>query len=285
MKTLVITGASGGIGLATARRFLKDSYRVINFSRRPCPLKEVVHFEMDLQKVCPDKLEMCRSHLEKADEIVLVHNASLLYKDTVDGVDENQLHHVFAVNVAAPCLLNKWILKWMDECQKRKKDSKCSILYVGSTLSEKAVSRAFSYVTTKHAQAGMMKATCQDLMGRGIHTALICPGFTDTEMLREHVGGDETTLQALGESNSYGRLIQPEEIGRYDLFRGQSFRSQRFCCPRPSRPKGNIKNDGELCTRSICTQSHRPPPHWGAPNGGLQFSLCPGQRGKFYFEN
>ena len=48
-----------------------------------------------------------------------------------------------------------------------------SVLFVGSTLSEKAVKGAFSYVVSKHAQLGMMRATCQDLMGRGIHTALV----------------------------------------------------------------------------------------------------------------
>jgi 3-oxoacyl-[acyl-carrier protein] reductase len=63
-----------------------------------------------------------------------------------------------------------------------------SVLYVGSTLSEKAVPGSFSYVVSKHAQLGMMRATCQDLMGTGIHTAMVCPGFTDTEMLRNHLG-------------------------------------------------------------------------------------------------
>ncbi len=37
----------------------------------------------------------------------------------------------------------------------------------------------------------MMRATCQDLMGSGVHTAMVCPGFTDTEMLRTHLGHDE----------------------------------------------------------------------------------------------
>ena len=63
-----------------------------------------------------------------------------------------------------------------------------------------------------HAQLGMMRATCQDLMGRGIHTALICPGFTDTSMLRQHVGHDDTVLDNLGEMNSFGRLVAPSEI-------------------------------------------------------------------------
>ena len=49
-------------------------------------------------------------------------------------------------------------------------------------------------------------------MGRGIHTALICPGFTDTSMLRQHVGHDESVLDQLGTMNSFGRLVTPDEI-------------------------------------------------------------------------
>jgi NAD(P)-dependent dehydrogenase (short-subunit alcohol dehydrogenase family) len=87
-----------------------------------------------------------------------------------------------------------------------------SLLYVGSTLSEKAVSHSFSYVVSKHAQLGMMRASCQDLMGTGIHTALICPGFTDTEMLRTHLGEDPGTERMIASMNSYNRLIDPAEI-------------------------------------------------------------------------
>jgi NAD(P)-dependent dehydrogenase (short-subunit alcohol dehydrogenase family) len=67
-------------------------------------------------------------------------------------------------------------------------------------------------VVSKHAQLGMMRATCQDLMGSGIHTALICPGFTDTEMLRTHLGDDPEVEQAIAGMNSFNRLIEPDEI-------------------------------------------------------------------------
>ena len=87
-----------------------------------------------------------------------------------------------------------------------------SVLYIGSTLSEKAVANSFSYVTSKHAQLGMMRATCQDLMGSGIHTAMICPGFTDTEMLRTHLGNDPAVEAAVAGMNSFSRLIEPAEI-------------------------------------------------------------------------
>lgn len=84
--------------------------------------------------------------------------------------------------------------------------------YIGSTLSEKGVPGSASYVSSKHAIAGLMKVTCQDLKGRDIHTACICPGFTATEMLVEHLGNDsELSDQILG-MQTMGRLIQPNEI-------------------------------------------------------------------------
>ncbi len=56
----------------------------------------------------------------------------------------------------------------------------------------------------------MMRATCQDLAGEKIHTACVCPGFTDTEMLREHI--PEDVMPAIQEMSAYERLITPEEI-------------------------------------------------------------------------
>ena len=70
----------------------------------------------------------------------------------------------------------------------------------------------FSYIVSKHALVGMMRATCQDLVGRAIHTACICPGFTDTEMLREHVPTD--AMDGLRSMSAYGRLINPDEIAQ-----------------------------------------------------------------------
>ena len=97
-----------------------------------------------------------------------------------------------------------------------------SILYVNSTLGEKAVTNAYSYVVSKHAGIGMMKANCQDLAGRGIHTLSICPGFTDTEMLRAHVGHSDEVLKDIAGGVLMGRLIEPEEIAAALLFGAQS---------------------------------------------------------------
>ena len=121
-----------------------------------------------------------------------------------------RLARVLQINVVAPQQLNRILLARMG--------SGSAIVYVGSTLGEKAVAGSCSYVVSKHALLGLMRATCQDLAGRGIHTACVCPGFTDTEMLRAHVGQDPAILGSLASGVTFGRLIAPVEVARTILF-------------------------------------------------------------------
>ena len=181
MKCLLITGASAGIGLHTAETFRKAGYQVINLSRRRCPLDAVTHINCDLAE--SGFIEQISAQitptLQQAEETVLIHNAARLTNDSAVETPSNSLREIVEVNLIAPNTLNYFAIPFMQPGS--------SVLYVGSTLSEKAVPNSFSYVTTKHAMVGMMRATCQDLAGRKIHTACVCPGFTDTEMLRQHV--------------------------------------------------------------------------------------------------
>ncbi len=206
MKILLITGASAGIGLATARLFADDGFTVVNLSRRRCPLPRATHINCDL--ATPRFLDNISGQLGPllgdAERIVLVHNAARLDNDSAVETPSNRLREVIEVNLVAANTLNYFTLPFMR--------SGSSVLYVGSTLSEKAIPGKFSYVVTKHALVGMMRATCQDLAGRSIHTACICPGFTDTEMLREHVPAD--ALDSVRSMSTYGRLITPDEIAR-----------------------------------------------------------------------
>lgn len=206
MKVAIITGASVGIGSATAQAFLEEGFTVFSLARRACPVQGVTSLTCDLADEASinstaDKLEQA---LKGSAQVALVHNASQMRKDRVDDCNSESLGQVMSTNVIAINSLNQRLLPIMP--------SSSSVLYVGSTLSEKAVPGSFSYVVSKHAQLGMMRATCQDLMGRGIHTAMICPGFTDTEMLRTHLGNDPEVEAAVAGMNSFNRLIAPDEI-------------------------------------------------------------------------
>ena len=214
MKLAIVTGASAGIGLATAESFLEAGYEVVNLSRRPCPLAEVTHIRCDLAE--RDVLDAVGAalieHLDAAETCALVHNASQLRNDTAAETPSEALRDVLEVNVVGINTLNRLAIPRMGP-------GSC-ILFVASTLAEKAVPGSYSYVVSKHAQVGMMRACCQDLAGTGIHTACICPGFTDTEMLRAHVPAD--ALDTVRGMSAFNRLIEPREIAETLLWAATS---------------------------------------------------------------
>lgn len=211
-RALVITGASRGIGHATARHFLQQDYRVINLSRTASSLEGISQIITDLSD--PNWLSACSEQIlsltDGCEQIALIHCAALLHKDCVNTVSAKSLQDVMQIGVIAPVQLNQLLLPQMK--------AGSSIIYVGSTLSEKAVPNAFSYVVSKHGVIGAMRSTCQDLAGTGVHTACVCPGFTDTEMLRTHVGESEEVLSAIAEGVTFKRLADPEEIANTIYF-------------------------------------------------------------------
>ena len=211
-KHLIITGASSGIGYATAKLFQEDGYQVINLSRSKINLKNANHLSADLSKRdwSNEVSKKLSSILTDSSEISLIHNASMMQSDNVENIDINNLRDIYEVNLVAPAILNKIIIPYMKNGS--------SILYVGSTLSEKAVPQMSSYVTSKHGMIGLMRSTCQDLFGRYIHTACICPGATETEMLQEYVQGNQEALDMMAQTLSENRLISSEEIAKTLFF-------------------------------------------------------------------
>lgn len=211
-RVLIITGASRGIGLATARLFAERGYSVYNLSRSKAEDPAIHHIAVDISAV--DWLEPVRAALlqavAQADEVVLVHNAGSIIKDSLKQFDVAQFQRVMQINVTAPAQLSSLLLPVMRPGS--------AIVYVGSTLSEMAVANSCAYVTSKHALVGLMRSTCQDLAGTGIHTSCVCPGFTDTEMLREHVGGSEEVLASIAAGVTQNRLIRPGEIAETIYF-------------------------------------------------------------------
>ncbi len=209
MNTAIITGASVGIGRATAEAFLAEDFAVYNLSRRPCPVAGVNNLGCDLtsRSSIEDACKVLAEAIGNCNSVALVHNASQMLKDSTADCNSDSLRDVLETNVVAINSINQLLLPLLPR--------NSSLLYVGSTLSEKAVSNSFSYVVSKHAQLGMMRASCQDLMGSGVHTAMICPGFTDTEMLRTHLGEDPAVEQMIAAMNGFNRLIEPGEIAEF----------------------------------------------------------------------
>ncbi len=209
--TLVVTGGSRGIGVETVSRFIEAGYDVYNVSRSPCPVVGVKSLSCDLtdttavRATASELRAALAAHVDGATSgpICVVHNAAIHVSDSAVHIDASEMAASFAAQTIAPAMINAEMLPLMPYGS--------SIIFVGSTLSEKAVAGALTYSTCKHALAGLMRATAQDIFGSGIHTALVCPGFTDTSMLRGHLGGEDG-VAAVTQNVSFGRLVDPGEI-------------------------------------------------------------------------
>lgn len=211
-KTLVVTGASKGIGLASAELFKSNGYSVINISRSNCELDGVININLDMSNEAwlePHASEILTS-VGDPDQLVLLHNAAMMTKDTVSDIEGETLRQVLQLNVVAAAELNSLLIP------KMRPDS--SILYISSTLGRKAVANTHAYVISKHAVIGQMRASCQDLAGSMIHTAAICPGFTETEMLKAHLGANPDIYEQITAGIAHRRLAQPQEIAETILF-------------------------------------------------------------------
>ncbi len=211
-KFAIITGASSGIGLATAKLFIENNWIVISVSRQICNIDNVINVQTDLS----DSVSLANLQnklneiIVKSSVICMVHNAAFYQKDSILNLTSSALRQALEVNVVSPIYLNQLLIPHMR--------AGSSIIYIGSTLSEKAVKNAASYAVSKHASVGMMRATCQDLAGMHIHTVCICPGFTDTIMLRKHLNNDEAIISQISDKGCFNRLIVPSEIADVILF-------------------------------------------------------------------
>jgi len=209
---VIVTGGSRGIGRAILERFSKDGVICLNLSRGAAALPGVLDIAVDFADPAWEARLPARLLPLVKDQgpVCLVHNAAALHSDTALSLDAAAMRVALELNVVAPAALNRLLDPHLV--------SGSSILYIGSTLSEIGVPGKASYVTSKHALLGLMRATCQDLDGRSVHTAAVCPGFTDTEMLRESVGNSAAIIASIARRMTFGRLVEPKEIAEVVYF-------------------------------------------------------------------
>ena len=203
---VIITGASHGIGKSTAQQFSSLKWNVINLSRTSCDIANVQNIPVDFsdpawpKMVTDELLALVAPH----QKLCIVHNAAMLQKDTIYNLDGTAFAKVLQLNVIAPQQLNHLLLPTLPKTS--------SIIYVASTLATKGVRETASYIASKHALLGLMRATMHDTADKGIHTVCICPGATNTTMLQTHTRKDPVTMNALKRLSAFNRLVEPEEI-------------------------------------------------------------------------
>ena len=214
-KTLLLTGASRGIGHATVKRFSREGWRVITCSRQafaedcPWPAGPEDHIQLDLsdQEGVGIAIAEIRHRIEAEGGQLnaLVNNAAISPK-TGDGKRLNSIEtpmhvwrDVFQVNFFAPIMLARGLFKELAA-------AKGSVVNVTSIVGSRVHPFAgTAYATSKAALSALTREMAADFGPHGIRVNAIAPGEIDTAILSP---GTEKIVETL----PLRRLGQPSEV-------------------------------------------------------------------------
>ena len=215
-KTALITGASGGIGAATARELAKDGYDLIlhynSNEEAALTLKNEVEnsfcvkaytVSADLsspdgaKKLAKEALDLCG----KVD--VLVNNAGVAYQELFQLTDNERVRRLFEINLMSAMELTKALLPSMINARYGK------IINVSSMWGIAGASCEVHYSASKAALVGFTKALAKEVGPSGINVNCVAPGYIDTEM---NSAFDESTVREIAASTPLMRIGTPEDV-------------------------------------------------------------------------
>jgi NAD(P)-dependent dehydrogenase (short-subunit alcohol dehydrogenase family) len=195
-KTAVVTGASSGIGEATARHLLDVGWRVTGMSRRPPEITDAAFTWIDVDLGDFDHLAGAASALGANDAIV--HAAGLQHAAPLGALDPAHSEQMWRIHVGAAEVL-------VDALAPTLRDG-ARIVLLGSRTMTGNPGKS-QYAATKAALAGMARSWAAELLGRAITVNVVAPGPTDTPMLTDPARhGVPPKLPPLG------RFIDPAEV-------------------------------------------------------------------------
>jgi len=207
-KRAIVTGASSGIGRATAAALEAAGVRVAGGARRVERIETEVALELDVS----DSASCDAFVAEAVDRLggldILVNNAGLaLGRAPFDESNEDDETTVFAVNVAGLVRMTRLCLPHFDDWG--------HIVNMGSVAGRVAYEGGATYVAAKFAERGFTYALREDLLGRPIRITTVDPGLTETEFSLVRFKGDEDKAAAVYRGIE---AIQPDDVADCILF-------------------------------------------------------------------
>jgi 3-hydroxy acid dehydrogenase / malonic semialdehyde reductase len=190
-KTAVVTGASSGIGAATARALVGAGAHVIGGARRPELIEEpVVALKLDVTD--PASCERFVNEAARDGVDILVNAAGLaLGREPFDQSTEEDEHTVLETNVNGLVRMTRLVLPHLREG--------AHIVNLGSIAGRQAYPNAASYVTSKFAVRGFTYALREDLLGRPIRITTVDPGLVETNFSVVRFRGDQQQADSVYE--------------------------------------------------------------------------------------
>ncbi|WP_084294626.1 SDR family NAD(P)-dependent oxidoreductase [Asaia prunellae] len=181
-RTVVLTGASGGIGILIARRLLDQNYRVIALCRsKPAIESELLsHIACDLG-ASGSLAEACsRIHEHHAPVFAVIHCAGTISPSFMATADEKDITTQISLNLSAPILLTRHLLPLMQTIDGRQKSC---IVFVNSMAAVMPLAGSAVYAAAKAGLRSFALSLAQEARPRGILVSSVFPGAVQTDML------------------------------------------------------------------------------------------------------
>ena len=217
MKTVLITGASRGIGRETARKFHDNGYNVIiNYNKNEKAAKE-------LQSMLPNSIAikadvsvesevkaMIDTAIEKFGFIdVVVNNAGISQQKLFTDITTEEWNTMMGINLNSLYFTCKYAVPYMV----RQKQGK--IINISSMWGVSGASCEVHYSTAKAAVIGFTKALAKELGPSGIQVNAVAPGAIMTDMCSNF---DEETLDMIKDETPLGRIGTAEDVANSIFF-------------------------------------------------------------------
>ncbi len=209
-KRILITGASSGIGRATAIECSKLGGICVLCGRNEERLQETLsmlegsgHVTIAADLLKSDDLQRIAAQCDKLDGVVL--NAGINLMAPIYFLKEEDVNQVFATNTLAPMLLMQALLK------ARKINAKASLVFTSSIDALNPDVSSSAYAASKAALTSFMRSCSKELAPRQIRANAVHPGLVETGMKHNGMVSDED-LEKNKELYLLKRYARPEEI-------------------------------------------------------------------------
>ncbi len=222
-KAVLVTGASSGIGAATARRFGAEGARVMVSGLDEAGSAGVAgeieaaggeaHFidgDLGDRAFCRHLFDATLDRLGRLD--VLVNNAGLSRRGLAEELSDDNWDMTLAVNLSAVFFLSRAAIPVM------RNQGGGAIVNTASELAIVATTRSPAYCASKAAVLQLTRAMALDHAREGIRINAICPGPVDTELLLDFSDDRDRALREIANETPMGRIGQPDEIAAAILF-------------------------------------------------------------------
>jgi NAD(P)-dependent dehydrogenase (short-subunit alcohol dehydrogenase family) len=227
-RTAVVTGASRGIGAAIAEVFATQGAELVLLGRNLAPLEAfasrlpVRTLPVAADVTDPESVGVAFAHIrEQFPRIdILVNNAGQALSAPFTRTDFELWQSMLAVNLNGAYLCTREVWPAM------LKQDYGRIVSIASIAGLTGLAYASAYSAAKHGLIGLTRALAREAAASAVTVNAVCPGYTDTDMVRDAVANivaktgknAEDVRAAMVAGNPQGRLLQPAEVANTVLW-------------------------------------------------------------------